>query len=1175
MKKLTALITVLCLFVSLIPFAVFAEEMVLKADAVLEGGEGVGYHDSAAEGLLETSQINGETVVRLRENEWAAYDIEGLSQGTYQVSVNAGATGTCFASVSVDEQKLIGYTEFSATGDINVLNEKVLGNVYIYDGAKVLKLINDKEKIYTSNSSFNFDNIKLTYIGENPDFNMSATNVLPGGEGVGSHSDRYVKGQTSTSPEKGADCSANSSICLRHSGQRDWVKYDISYLPQGTYGIKMTNACVSNINATITIENENGKEYTTTLTVPKSNSKNYTTFATTDELCQVFIREGSKTLKIGGQNSTYNLKNIGFEFLSEENLSLVSEMEIFPANVYSSVSGVGFYDNSGSGVWEVGTLGGRTEKFIIFRSGEWGKYDISTIKSGRYCLISNASNTSQTNFTVTIDDEEEGVTIDMPSTGSWGNLTDCYSPIFEIEDGDLHLKITSGSQPIYSYKFTLKAVPEFEVLEVSGDIMSDNDLVKRGSGLVTVSFSTDLASKDEVISLKDAEGKDVDSTVSVEGKNVNICLNEPLKASEEYSVNIKNLKDVYGQNIENDAINFTTTDETDEDGGGQFDVSSWIYDDRVFEISGVVYSTQNVVLKNKKVRLDVVDTLGETTTKAETLSKTDGSFAMSYTFPEDTKSGAYKVVLAGDAMGDVKEEYIANFFDEAGEKEFVESFENKSVSEIKDAVSNYSEILNLDTERMEAEIEDLDAVYASLQNKAYKTSEEIITALNGAIYKEYVNGAENEDELLEIYNEFMFRKYMGIDSKYLDLLTAEETAKLITDLNDGKTYSTALDIADRINAKVNSLLCERYIVDADIKATSKISVTEGQIGTISVAFENEQVNIAEVVLNIKMKDADFFEDENVEVVEEDNVVLDSEKIKDGVLEIKLLSNGNVTELCEIKITAPKASAGSYELEILGKAYLSFKETGKYLIESNEFTKQIASFEVKKMTQGSGKYSGSSSGGGSGSGSSSKVPTYPSIPVQKEETAQTPDKTQESSLPKFRDLAGFDWAENAILALAEKNIISGRGDAIFAPGDNITRSEFCKMISLAFDISTEGAECNFKDVDENSWSYKYIAAAYNAKIINGVSETEFAGEKNLSREDMAVIIYRIIAEGKKASKDVTFTDAEQISDYAKDAVSMLCEMGIVNGMGNNTFSPKTVVTRAQAAQIIYKAMNTEV
>jgi len=76
--------------------------------------------------------------------------------------------------------------------------------------------------------------------------------------------------------------------------------------------------------------------------------------------------------------------------------------------------------------------------------------------------------------------------------------------------------------------------------------------------------------------------------------------------------------------------------------------------------------------------------------------------------------------------------------------------------------------------------------------------------------------------------------------------------------------------------------------------------------------------------------------------------------------------------------------------------------------------------------------------------------------------------------------------------------------------------------------------------------------------------------------MATILYRVITEKNIATSDVVtninFTDEASISDYAKDAVKYLSSRGIINGMGNGTFSGGENASRAQAAQMIYNLLD---
>lgn len=97
---------------------------------------------------------------------------------------------------------------------------------------------------------------------------------------------------------------------------------------------------------------------------------------------------------------------------------------------------------------------------------------------------------------------------------------------------------------------------------------------------------------------------------------------------------------------------------------------------------------------------------------------------------------------------------------------------------------------------------------------------------------------------------------------------------------------------------------------------------------------------------------------------------------------------------------------------------------------------------------------------------------------------------------------------------------------------------------------------------------YVASAYKSKLAYGKGKVFGIGE-NITREDMAVMCYRTLAEDTPDIREgIVFDDGDNVSDYAKESVEKLYKKGIMNGMDNNLFVPKANATRAQAAVIIY-------
>ncbi len=180
---------------------------------------------------------------------------------------------------------------------------------------------------------------------------------------------------------------------------------------------------------------------------------------------------------------------------------------------------------------------------------------------------------------------------------------------------------------------------------------------------------------------------------------------------------------------------------------------------------------------------------------------------------------------------------------------------------------------------------------------------------------------------------------------------------------------------------------------------------------------------------------------------------------------------------------------------------------------------------------------------------------------------TPSKTE-----LFTDIDSVPWAKAQILALAERGIISGTGNGLFAPNQYVTREQFVKMLVEAFGLYNANAVCDFADVAKDSWYYGYVASGYEAGIVQGDGAGSFGAGQHITRQDMAVLAYRAYKAVKGdmtyIKDDVVFSDYSDIATYAGEAVEALAKAGYINGTGNGLFSPANVCTRAEAAVIIF-------
>ncbi len=186
------------------------------------------------------------------------------------------------------------------------------------------------------------------------------------------------------------------------------------------------------------------------------------------------------------------------------------------------------------------------------------------------------------------------------------------------------------------------------------------------------------------------------------------------------------------------------------------------------------------------------------------------------------------------------------------------------------------------------------------------------------------------------------------------------------------------------------------------------------------------------------------------------------------------------------------------------------------------------------------------------------------------------------LQVFSDVPEHHWAKSAIEVLAADGIVNGMGNRLFLPDDSVTREQFVKMAADCLGLEPSDAPLPFTDANPSAWYAPSLAAACKAGLISGVSDDLFGVEQPITRQDMAVIVARILEQNqvtvsKTSNAFAAFTDATLVDGYAKEAVRLLSDGGLMAGVGADRFAPLELVTRAQAARMIdqmRQAMNTK-
>ena len=195
-----------------------------------------------------------------------------------------------------------------------------------------------------------------------------------------------------------------------------------------------------------------------------------------------------------------------------------------------------------------------------------------------------------------------------------------------------------------------------------------------------------------------------------------------------------------------------------------------------------------------------------------------------------------------------------------------------------------------------------------------------------------------------------------------------------------------------------------------------------------------------------------------------------------------------------------------------------------------------------------------------------------VAVEFEEGKDEPSVDPTPADGKFADVADDFWAAKDIYTLKDAGIIGGKSATEFDPNGDVTRAEFAKMVVGLFGYKATSDAVNFEDCKAEDWFTPYVAAGVEAGVIKGVSDTEFAPNATITREDACTILGRAL-NTVAASNELKFTDADKVSEYAVPYVALLSELELINGYEDGSFLPQNNITRAEAAKIIAGIYNT--
>lgn len=179
-----------------------------------------------------------------------------------------------------------------------------------------------------------------------------------------------------------------------------------------------------------------------------------------------------------------------------------------------------------------------------------------------------------------------------------------------------------------------------------------------------------------------------------------------------------------------------------------------------------------------------------------------------------------------------------------------------------------------------------------------------------------------------------------------------------------------------------------------------------------------------------------------------------------------------------------------------------------------------------------------------------------------------------------DVRKNHWFVDAVQYVYDRDLMTGTAADKFSPMANLTRAQ---MVQMLFNMSGESksdymGKSDFDDVDSLAWYTPAVNWAVKNNITSGVSKTEFAPNRAITRQELARFLFvyaRYIAPyyaEPRADIDNNdrwnaFCDTDDIADWAKEAMSWAVAVGVISGMSIDNVSPRTTAYRCQAAHML--------
>ena len=168
---------------------------------------------------------------------------------------------------------------------------------------------------------------------------------------------------------------------------------------------------------------------------------------------------------------------------------------------------------------------------------------------------------------------------------------------------------------------------------------------------------------------------------------------------------------------------------------------------------------------------------------------------------------------------------------------------------------------------------------------------------------------------------------------------------------------------------------------------------------------------------------------------------------------------------------------------------------------------------------------------------------------------------------YTDVTMGTWYYEAVRFVSENGLMGGYGGSLFGPNDNLSRGQLAQILYNHTGRPVIRTSSTFTDVDPDVWYSTAVSWAVSEGIVSGYGDGCFGPNDPVTREQLAVMLWRYAGSPAATEKELNFTDADRASGYALEALRWAVENDIINGKDSGFLAPQDRATRAQAAQTL--------